>query len=71
MTDATELWLAPMLRAVKTSRGAHALTRLMESALIGRGLDWIQFGQVLREELGWHHYPALPQQHIENVNRIP
>ena len=64
MTHATERWLAPMLRVVTTARGAHTLTRLMESTLIGRGLDWIQFGQVLREELGWDHYPALPEQLI-------
>jgi hypothetical protein len=25
-----------------------------------RGIDWIRYGQLLRERLGWHHHPLIP-----------
>jgi hypothetical protein len=25
-----------------------------------RGIDWIRFGQLLRDELGWEKYPEVP-----------
>ena len=25
-----------------------------------RGLDWVRFGQLLRERVGWDHYPEHP-----------
>ncbi len=25
-----------------------------------RAIDWIRFGELLRERLGWHHYPQFP-----------
>ena len=49
-----------MLRAVHAKGGDNALSRLIESALINDGLNWVQFGQVIRSELVWDDYPAVP-----------
>ena len=60
MTEETEQWLGPMLRAVHAKGGNSALSRLIDSALINDGLNWVQFGQVIRSELVWDDYPAVP-----------
>ena len=71
MTIETEQWLSPMVGALLSSRaGGELFVGLMESAMpriaVGaRGVDWIDFGQRLRQELCWDDYPALPP-HIVN-----
>ena len=49
-----------MLRAVQAHGGDSAITRLIDSHLINDGLNWVQFGQAIRTELGWDEYPATP-----------
>jgi len=38
------------------------LDRIAKCSPMGRtrALDWIRFGQLLRAELGWDHYPEQP-----------
>jgi len=75
VTIETERWLSPMLVALLVSKeGGAAFARFMESLMIAavveamfddvpvgsRGLDWIRLGQLVRAELGWDHYPAVP-----------
>lgn len=36
------------------------LAKNTPSGAIAKGVDWIRFGQLLRDELGWQHYPDLP-----------
>ena len=75
LTVETERWLSPMLVALLLSEdGGAAFGRFMESLMIAavveaifddvpvgaRGLDWIRLGQLVRAELDWNHYPAVP-----------
>jgi len=66
MDAKTERWLGPMLTELLSRPGGNAaLGRFMEHA-VGlpvdpeRGVDWIGFGQLVRDDLGWDHYPELP-----------
>ena len=34
-------------------------------------VDWIRFGQLLREHLGWEHYPELPELEPEPTQPTP
>lgn len=37
------------------------MATMMPEGAAGRGaVDWIRFGQLLRERLGWDHYPDEP-----------
>ena len=67
----TERWLGPMLTAqlANVDNGA-AFIRSLESAISAaaistRGVDWLKLGQLLRSELGWDHYPAVPPREWE------
>lgn len=52
----------PMVEAADSNVDALgtmlADTAIPESAL--RAIDWIRFGQLLRDHLGWEGYPASP-----------
>lgn len=43
----------------------HPLRRALEGALppgsAHGAIDWIRFGQLLRQELGWTDYPEYPE----------
>jgi hypothetical protein len=75
LTVHTERWLSPMLVVLLLSQdGGAAFARIVESVMIAtvieamlddvsigtRSLDWVRLGQLVRAELGWDHYPALP-----------
>jgi len=36
------------------------LARNAAPGVVHVAIDWIRFGQLLREHLGWHWYPAYP-----------
>jgi hypothetical protein len=71
----TERWLSPMLVVLLLSKdGGAKFARITESMMIAavieamlddvsigaRSLDWLRLGQLVRAELGWDHYPAVP-----------
>ena len=66
MTRDVESWLGPMLHAMlSSSAGDATFARLMDRAVTCRGdespgVDWVVLGQLVRDELGWDHYPAEP-----------
>jgi hypothetical protein len=66
-----ERWLDPMIVALlAVPAGSAVFARLMQDAIVSRGdatpaVDWVVFGQLIREELGCDHYPATPTARVE------
>lgn len=76
MTDHIQAWLDPMLQAaadqsietlplLRESAGQPSgnpafLPRGDLYSVRNDSVDWLRFGQLLRERLGWHHYPSEP-----------
>ena len=60
-------WLEPLLCAAER-QPAIDLWALMDSATypvpqapdLATAVDWVRFGQLLRQQLGWDAYPAAP-----------
>jgi len=72
--ESTSRWLEPMLleadlREVDvgalmsraTVPAAKAASYMPEGAA-ARAIDWIRFGRLLREKLGWEDYPGFPEE---------
>jgi hypothetical protein len=34
----------------------------MPEGAAARAIDWIRFGRLLREKLGWEDYPGFPEE---------
>jgi hypothetical protein len=78
MNDTTGRWLEPMLEAVDDAEltrlarqssmpsaeaDSPALAMLPEVPGVEyRAVDWIRFGQLLRQHLGWDDYPDAPDE---------
>jgi len=64
----TKRWLGPMITELLSGPAGNAtFARLMHAAVTadgGGGVDWVAFGELIRNELSWNHYPTLSSQGI-------
>ena len=74
MRESTSKWLEPMLleadlrevdvgalMSQATVPPAEAASYIPEGAA-AHAIDWIRFGRLLREKLGWKDYPGFPEE---------
>lgn len=60
--DTHSLLMRASMPAVESdSLMANWMARNVPPGASSRALDWIRFGQILREELEWSWYPEEPQ----------
>ncbi|MEO5840601.1 MAG: hypothetical protein ABIQ73_25630 [Acidimicrobiales bacterium] len=66
MTFETEAWIAPLVMAILARRDGGAsfagvLDRAVQTGAVSKeGVDWVNVGLLMREQLGWDAYPPLP-----------
>lgn len=66
MTYETEAWISPMVLAiVARQRSGASFARVVDWAVhagevCNEDMDWLDVGQLMREELGWDTYPPVP-----------
>jgi len=67
MTHETMRWLGLMFAALLANEAKPArFARFMDTAIAtsgsnnGHGIDWVEFGSMMRAHLGWDNYPSSP-----------
>lgn len=62
---------AAFARIVESVMIATVIEAMLDDVSIGtRSLDWVRLGQLVRAELRWDHYPALPPDRATDAWRM-
>ena len=60
ITDYFDMDPVPFTWVEEVGEMSLAWLTLIGAAITDGALDWIELGRLMREELGWHDYPAYP-----------